>query len=233
MRIGYRDEALQSGWAEPVIAGAQIRGCLPWGRERLAEREAVGGRPVPAQLPHPVLGLVGRRMVPAGDPPQGRGASAARWNHCRRCRMISKCRPEKTNPASASTELQVVRLTITPWLPATSQPKAFTAVAFPSSVCSRHRKPDAASPSALTSSSAAMNAASCGDSSGASRRETFTCASSKDMPGPYRPVPQPDGPAGRRLPQWPGALDLRRCSLAKGQLVGASLVRSMSSRSNH
>jgi len=41
--------------------------------------------------------------------------------------------PGENKPGQRRTDLQVVRLTITSWLPAISQPKAFTAVAFPSS----------------------------------------------------------------------------------------------------
>lgn len=102
-----------------------------------------------------------------------------RGDTCRRRRITCRCCPENTKSPSACTDAHVVRFTITPWLSPTSQPNARTAVALPSSVCSRHRNPPAASPSALISSSAAMNSVSTGESIGASSRDTLTCARSK------------------------------------------------------
>jgi hypothetical protein len=67
--------------------------------------------------------------------------------------------------------------TMTPALPAASHSKARTEVALPSSVCSRHRKPGAASAAALTGSSAATKSASAGLSSGTRSRATLTWAS--------------------------------------------------------
>ena len=66
---------------------------------------------------------------------------------------------------------------MTPALPAPSHSNARTAVAFPSSVCSRQTNPGAASAAALTGSSAATKPASSGLSSGARSRPMFTCAS--------------------------------------------------------
>src|SRR5215471_19242809 len=70
---------------------------------------------------------------------------------------------------------------ITPALPAWSHSNARTAVALPSSVCSRQTNPGAASARALTGSSAAMKPASCGLSSGARSRPVLTWASTNSM----------------------------------------------------
>ena len=66
---------------------------------------------------------------------------------------------------------------MTPALPAASHSKARTAVALPSSVCSRHTNPGAPSAAALTGSSAATKPASAGLSSGVRNRATLTWAS--------------------------------------------------------
>jgi hypothetical protein len=66
---------------------------------------------------------------------------------------------------------------MTPALPASSHSNARTAVALPSSVCSRHTNPGAASAAALTGSSAATKSVSYGLSSGARSFAMFTCAS--------------------------------------------------------
>ena len=65
---------------------------------------------------------------------------------------------------------------ITPALSPASHSKARTAVALPSSVCSRQMNPGAASATAFTGSSAAMKPASAWLSTGASSRPILTWA---------------------------------------------------------
>ena len=81
---------------------------------------------------------------------------------------------EYTYAARASTDSRTDMFTSTPALPARSHPKACTAVALPSSVCSRQTKPGASSAAAFTESRAATKSASCALSSGASSRPMFT-----------------------------------------------------------
>jgi hypothetical protein len=84
---------------------------------------------------------------------------------------------EYTYAASASTDSHTDMLTRTPALPARSHSKAVTAVALPSSVCSRQTNPGAPSAAAFTGSRAATKSASSGLSSGSRIRPMFTCAS--------------------------------------------------------
>ncbi len=109
--VREREKARQSGWAEPVVAGVHVRGCVPWSRERLAEREAASGRPVSAQLPYPVLGLVGRRTVPARHPPQGCGGLGGLVKPLTALPHDLQVPPGE---GEAGQRLHMVRLTITP-----------------------------------------------------------------------------------------------------------------------
>ena len=115
--------------------------------------------------------------VPRGIHHSAVYASVIRSNHCLRWASTRRWVSEYTNAASASGVSQTDMFTMTPALPAWSHSKARTEVALPSSVCSRHTNPGAASAAALTGSSAATKSASCGLSSGARSRPMFTWAS--------------------------------------------------------
>ncbi len=170
---------------------------LPWGRVGLAQREAVGGRPVSAQLPDPVLGLLGRRTVPAGYPPQGcsgLGGLVEPLPALPHDLQVPHGEDEAGQRLHRLPCGQVDDHAVAPGdIPAEGLHRGGVPV-----LGLQPPQEDAASPSALASSSAAMNGASRGDSSGASRRETFTCARSKDIPGWYRSIPQLDRHARRR-----------------------------------
>ncbi len=156
---------VQSSGLRIASAPARVRR-----REVLPEREGVRRRPGLPQVQDPVLGLGGGGHVPARDPPQrgvGSRPSARTTGAGRRPgRWVS----EYTYAASASTDSHTDMLTSTPALPPWSQRNAWTEVAFPSSVCSRHTNPGAVSAAALTGSRAATKPASRGLSSGSSSR---------------------------------------------------------------
>ena len=91
-------------------------------------------------------------------------------NHWRRRRSTAMCAGPYTYAPSASTDSQTdMLIRMPPSAPSASCSKARIAVAFPSSVCSRHTNPGAASATAFTESSAATKPAIRRLSSGASQ----------------------------------------------------------------
>ena len=151
------------------------------GLERRAERERGGGRTVPSQPLQAIQGLLDRRPVcPAGTHQSTRWAVASRSNHSRRCRRTSTCAVLYVNARRASIEDHTLML-----IRKRSSSVGRMSVALPESVCNRQMKPGLASARRLIGSSCATNPAISGESTGASIRPTFSCASSN--PSGMRP----------------------------------------------
>ena len=166
-RIELFEEMSTTTWKVPLAASYRDNCCTDWsstGPEVCWVFSANG------------LRSCGNRWI--ADPTSATPTSRITTDHWRRRRSTAMCAGPYTYAPSASTDSHTdMLIRMPPSAPSASCSKARIAVAFPSSVCSRHTNPGAASATAFTESSAATKPASRRLSNGAVNRPMFTCAS--------------------------------------------------------